>query len=196
VNRAPVALVAVLAVGLTACGRPAAEGSSSPAMTAGPPPAVSPDMSSAAEVDATLLDVLPASINGIPVVEALEEAALAIDDPTVARIGSAVDVGVAVDPSTGNLVTAHIVRLREGAFDDATFRQWRDSFDEGACAGAGGIEGHAEVPIADRVVFVTSCVAEQRIYHLWLEDQDLLISASAVGTGDFGELLMNQLRIP
>ena len=195
-SRAPVLVAAVLAMGISAAceGRPAS-GPSDAATPAGSPPGATPAESALTQIDASLLEVLPESINGAPVVEALEEAAIALADPTVTRIGSAVDVGLALDESTGNLVTAHILRLREGAFDDATFRQWRDSFDVGACAGADGVEGHAEVPIAERNVFVTSCVAEQRIYHLWLEDENLLISASSVGKGRFGEVLMNGLRI-
>jgi len=194
VNRAPVLLVAVLASGCTAVEVPAAS-PSGPAPTA-PPPSATLDADVPASVDATLLGVLPEAVGDAPVVEDVEEAAVAVADVTLSRIATAIDVGVALDEATGNLVIAHVVRLREGAFDDATFRQWRDSFDEGACAGAGGVEGHAQVPIAERRVYVTSCAAEQRIYHLWAQDDGLLISASAVGPGRFGEVLMNGLRIP
>jgi hypothetical protein len=147
-------------------------------------------------LDPTLLAILPESIEGAPVTEALDEAALALADPALPRIATALDVGVAVDTATADLVTAHVVKLRPEAFTDATYRQWRDSFDEGACAGAGGVRGVAEATIDERTVHITSCVARQVTYHVWLKGHDTLISASAIGDGRFGEKLMDNLRVP
>ena len=166
-----------------------------PAMTIGPPPSPSPDAAAPPVLDASLLEHLPEAIAGVPVTEALDEAALALADPALPRIATALDVGLALDETTGNLATAHVVRLREGAFDDDTYRHWRDSYDEGACAAAGGIVGRAEATIDARTVHVTSCVAGLRTYHVWIEDEHLLISASSVGDARFGELLMSDLRI-
>ena len=186
--------------GSSATGRPgpgvtSASVSPDPASTVGPPPSPTPDEATPAVLDATLLDHLPETIGGVEVTEAPDEAALALADPGINEIAAALDVGLAVDESSGNLVTAHVVRLREGAFGDETFRQWRDSFDEGACAAAGGVVGRAEVPLAERNVHVTSCAGELRTYHLWLADEDLLVSAASVGEGRFGELLMTTLRV-
>ena len=167
-----------------------------PATSVEPQPSPTPDEATPAVIDAALLDVLPQAIDGGPVTEALDEAALALADPALPRIATALDVGLALDEATENLVTAHVVRLREGTFDDGTYRQWRDSYDEGACAAAGGVEGRIEAPIDGRTVFVTSCVGDLRTYHVWIQDQDLLISASSVGDGRFGELLMSNLRVP
>jgi hypothetical protein len=166
-----------------------------PGTTVGSPPSPTADDATPAVIDATLLEYLPETVGGVPVTEALDEAALALADPALPRIATALDVGLAIDETTGNLVTAHVVRLREGAFDDATYRQWRDSYDEGACTAAGGIKGRAEATIDERTVFVTSCVGPLRTYHVWIEDEHLLISASSVGEGRFGELLMAGLRI-
>ena len=166
-----------------------------PPMTVGTSSSPTPDEVTPAVIDATLLEVLPESVGGAPVTEALDEAALALADPALPRIASALDVGLALDEVTGNLVTAHVVRIRETAFDDATYRQWRDSYDDGACTAAGGIIGRAEATIDERTVFVTSCVAGLRTYHVWIEDEHLLISASSVGEGRFGELLMSDLRV-
>jgi hypothetical protein len=176
-------------------GGPRGTSSIDPQMTVGPPPSPTPDADTPAVLDATLLGHLPEAVAGAPVTEELNEAALALADPELSEIATALDVGVALDQSTGNLVTAHVVRLREGAFDDDTYRQWRDSYDEGACAAAGGILGRAEATIGERNVHVTSCVAGLRTYHVWIEDELLLISASSVGTGRFGELLMSELRV-
>jgi hypothetical protein len=158
-------------------------------------PSPTPDEATPAVIDSALLQYLPESIEAFPVTEALDEAALALADPALTGIATALDVGLALDESTGNLVIAHVVRLREGAFDDGTYRQWRDSYDDGACAAAGGVNARAEIPIDGRTVFVTSCVGDLRVYHVWIEDQHLLISASSVGAGRFGELLMGELRV-
>lgn len=167
-----------------------------PAMSVGARPTPTPDDATPAVIDAALLDYLPETVGGAPVTEALDEAALALADPALPRIATALDVGLALDETSRNLVTAHVVRLREGAFDDDTYRQWRDSYDDGACAAAGGIVGRAEATIDERTVHVTSCVAGLRTYHAWIEDEHLLISASSVGDGRFGELLMSELRVP
>ena len=159
------------------------------------PASPTPDVSVPAEIDASLLDYLPISVGDAMVEENVEEAAVAVSDPTLSRIATSVDVGVALDRSSGNLVTAHVVRLREGAFDDAIYRQWRDTFDAGACAAAAGVEGRAETTIDGRTVFVTTCAADLRVYHVWIEDDGVLISASSIGSGRFGELLMQNLRV-
>jgi hypothetical protein len=207
VNRATASALLTVALVVGACQpSPSPGGSGSrapgstslePGMTLGPPPSpTQPDVETPAVLDPTLLEVLPETVAGYAVTEALDEAALALADPALSKIATALDVGLAVDPATGNLVTAHVVRLREGAFDDAKYRQSRDSFDEGACTAAGGITGRAEATIDERTVYVTSCVTALRTYHVWLEDENLLISASSVGEGRYGELLMGSLRVP
>jgi hypothetical protein len=147
-------------------------------------------------LDPTLLAILPESIDGVPVTEAIDEAAIALNDPALPRIATALDVGVAIDTATADLVTASVVKLRPEAFTDATYRQWRNSFDEGACAGAGGVRGIADATIDERTVHITSCVSGQLTYHLWLTEHDILISASSIGDGRFGEKLMDNLRMP
>ena len=214
-GRAVVALVAALGAAVVALGcdpgtasRAPGQGSGAPGsaasngteatdpgLTVGPPPSPTPDEATPAVLDPSLLDYLPETIGGVEVTEAPDEAALALADPGINEIATALDVGLVVDQASGNLVTAHVVRLREGAFGDETFRQWRNSFDDGACARAGGVVGRLEVPLAERNVHVTSCAGELRTYHVWIADEDLLISAASVGEGRFGELLMTALRI-
>jgi hypothetical protein len=181
-------------------GVPAQTGGSSlgPPATVGPPssPTNPPSDSEPVVLDDALLDVLPESIDGIAVTESIDEAALALTDPALPMIATALDVGVAVDPASGNLATAHVVKLRPDAFDETTFQQWRSSYDEGACNASGGILGLAEATIDDRNVFITSCVAGLRTYHVWVEEQDLLVSASSIGEDRFGEKLMDNLRVP
>ena len=201
-------LVALL-LGLAACqpgstpstSRPGSSGPGGaatlePPTSFGPPPSPSPpDSASPVVLDPTLLAVLPESIDGVPVTEALDEAALALADPALPRIATALDVGVAVDTANADLVSAHVVKLRPEAFTDATYEQWRESYDEGACAGSGGVLGLAEATIDERTIHITSCVQGLRTYHVWLVEQDTLISASSIGDARFGEKLMDNLRV-
>ncbi len=199
----PVAILAACGDGAaTPTPRPLATGPGAtstiqPPTSFGPPPSPTPpDETSPIVLDPTLLRFLPETVEGITVVEDVDEAATALSDPELARIASAVDGAVAVDTGTGNLVYAWIVQLRPGVFTDSDFRQWRDSYDQGACAPAGGVVGRAEATIAGRQAFVTSCVTGLHTYHLWVKEQDILISASSIGDGRYGEKLLEGIRVP
>ena len=170
--------------------------SPAPIDSLGPPPVATPDDAAPVTIDQSLLDILPAKIGTVAVTEDADAAAQAVNDPALDQIATGVDSAVAVDTGNGNLVLANIVRLRPGAFGAELYRQWRDSYDEGACAGSGGVVGHAEAVIANRQTYVTSCVAGMHTYHLWIEDQDILISASSIGADRFGEQLLTGLRLP
>jgi hypothetical protein len=164
--------------------------------TLGPPPSPTPpDETTAVILDPTVLEYLPASVGGVAVTEDPSEATNALAEPSIQTIASAVDAGVAVDTGSGDLVYAWVVRLRPGVFNDEAYRQWRTSYDEGACSG-GGMIGPAEATIDERTVFITTCTQGLRTYHVWLEEQDILISASAIGDAKFGEQLMDNLRVP
>ena len=165
--------------------------------TVGPPPSPTPpDETTPVALDPTVLAFLPLTVGDVPVTESADEATQALSDPSLGRIGTAIDAGVAVDMASANLVHAWVVRLRTDRFTEAIYQEWRDSYDEGACAAAGGVVGTAEATIDDRTVYITSCGATVRTYHVWLEQAGILISASATGDGRFGELLMDNLRVP
>ncbi len=171
--------------------------SGQPPTTVGPPPSPTPpDDSAPLALDQALLAFLPATVGDFPVTEDADEAALALSDPALPRIASAVDAAAAVDTGDGNLVFAWIVQLKPDVFTDADYRQWRDAYDEGACAASGEVLGRAEATIGGRRAYVTSCVAGLHTYHVWIKGQDLLISASSIGDDRFGELLLAGLRVP
>lgn len=210
-NRARAVILAALSSALVAAcsGDPAASSTRPPSSVVvatasaaapasfGPPPSpTAPPDTSPLVIDPTLLGILPASVSGITITEDADEAANALNDPALPRIASGVDGAVAVDAGTGNLVYAWVVRLREAVFTDADFRQWRDAYDDGACASAGGVVGRAEATIGGRRAYVTSCAAGLHTYHVWLQDQDILISASSIGDARFGEQLLEGLRLP
>jgi hypothetical protein len=163
----------------------------------GPPPSPSQlDDTTPVVLDETLLDVLPDVVGGSEITEAPDEAAIALSAPALRSVAMALDAGVAVDIVRGNLVYALVVRLKPGTFGDAIFRQWRDSFTLGACAASGGPIGEAEATIDGRTVYITSCTGGLRTYHVWLREQDVVISASSIGEARFGEQLMDNLRVP
>lgn len=173
-----------------------ATSSSGPLTSFGPPPSPTPpDDTSPIILDSALLAFLPVSVGGIEIKEDAEEASNALLDPALPRIAVGVDGAVAFDGG-GNLVYAWVVKLRPGVFTDSDFRQWRDAYDDGACAGAGGVVGRAEATIGGRQAYVTSCVAGLHTYHTWVKDQDLLVSASSIGDARFGEKLLEGLRLP
>lgn len=164
--------------------------------TLGPPPSPTPpDETSPVLLDPTVLDFLPETIGDVAVVESVDEATQALTSPDLDKIASALDAAVAVDTASGNLVYAWVVRLRPNRLTDAIYRDWRTSYDEGACSD-GGMIGPAEATIDGRSVYVTTCTLGMRTYHVWLKDQGILISASAIGEGSFGEQLLDNLRVP
>jgi hypothetical protein len=167
-----------------------------PASQGAPPSPTPPDDATPIAIDPTLLAFLPATVAEIPVVEDLDVAGEALFDPAITQIATGIDAAVAVDTGTGNLVTAWVVRLRDGAFGEEHYRQWRDSYDVGACTAGGGIVGRAQAELGGRNTYVTSCVTALRTYHVWLEEQDVLISASSIGDARFGEQLLSTLEVP
>ena len=178
-------------------GQPSPGATVSPPESFGPPPSpTQPPDTTPVVLDQSLLDILPEQVAGVAIEEDIDAAATALSDPALPAIASALDAGVAVDVAKGNLVYALVVKLKPGAFRDEFFRQWRDSFDEGACMASGGVVGHAQMTIDARAVYITNCAAGMLTYHLLLPDEDVLISASSVGEDRFGELLMDNLRVP
>ena len=165
-----------------------------PIVTLGP--SVTPVPTSGVVIDSRLLDILPATVGGLRMAENPDGEASALTDAELPAVGSSMAAGLAVDQSTGDFVYAIVVRLLPGAMDDGVFRDWRDSYDQGACSQAGGVAGNAEAQIDGRTVYIGTCSGGVRTYHVWLQPQESLISASAVGDRRFGELLMNTLRVP
>jgi hypothetical protein len=159
-------------------------------------PSGSPGPTSPVALDPSLLAVLPESVDGIAVVESPEAETAALADPELATVGSALVAGLAVDATSGDFVFAAVVRLLPGVMDDGVFRDWRDSYDEGACSQASGVAGNAQAEIDGRTVYIGTCNGGARTYHVWLEAQGLIVSASAAGDHRLGEKLMENLRVP
>lgn len=159
------------------------------------PDATSPDGSVAqVALDTALLAVLPPTVLGLPVEESPEGDQSALDEPVLDTIATAAIGAVVVDTSTTDLAYALVVRLKPGALTDTGFRDWRDSYDEGACGNASLLVGHSQTSIAGRTVYIATCSGGLRTYHVWIQDKHLLISVSSLGARHFGEILLATLR--
>ena len=144
-------------------------------------------------VDPGLLEVLPATIDGV---------ALQPDPATAAEIAAAVplaenalSIAVAVAAAPGSsdgedLAVVSVVRLRPDVFDEAFFQEWRDTYDEAACEVADGVESSIETEIGGRRTYVGTCAGGARTYHTYLIDQGFIVSATSTGKQRFGELIV------
>jgi hypothetical protein len=155
---------------------------------------VSPAAGSVA-VDPSLLDVLPEDVDGVAIEPEPASAESISRDPALAGDVEAIAIGLAVDAESqgANLAIASVVRLRPGVFNDGFFRNWRDSYDEAACAQAGGVVGNAEAEIDGRPVFIGSCTGGAHTYHV-VARVDVLVSVTAVGEKRLGERIVEDLR--
>lgn len=168
---------------------PSSQAAGSAGASAGPPVVSEPD----------LLAVIPvASRVGIEVT---------YDPDTTARVGA--DPGLAKDAAglaialvrvsgasadSGDVAVVSIVRLRDPKVDDAWFRAWRDSYDEAACAQAGGVVRHAEATIGGHTVFVGSCAGGAFTYHVRVRQGTIVVSVTSVGTARLGETVVARLE--
>jgi hypothetical protein len=136
--------------------------------------------------------VLPAEVAGNAIT--LEPLAFpeALADPGFATSIETAAFGIVV--AGDDLASAVVARPVDGVFTDAWFRDWRDSYNGGACAQSGGIAGNAEAELGGRTVHIGTCAGGLRTYHTWIEDRGLLVSAFSIGNGRFGEQLMAGLR--
>jgi hypothetical protein len=194
-----VAIAALLATCATA---PAPTGSAASASAVPASPgrsSAAPSSSSAAPpstlvaIDDELLGLLPEAVAGHTLDVSREAAAESASDPTLATTADRIAVAIAVDPTTQSFVVASVVKLKPGVFGDEFFRDWRDSFDEGVCAQAGGVSGNAQATMDGRTVYIGTCAGGAHTYHVHLEGPDAIVSLNAVGDARLGEQLMDSL---
>jgi hypothetical protein len=209
-SRSAIVLPMVLAI--AAC---APTGLASPASSPGAPSAAvsesvapsrsTPDPSGSARppmpaltVDADLLKVLPAEVDGAPLEPDPTTASEIAADPALAASAEAIAVALAITPGTStsgdDLAIVSVIRLRPGVFSDAWFGGWRTAYDQAACEVAGGVrDASAASTIAGRDVFAGSCAGDARTFHLRLADPTLIVSITAAGPRRFGELVIGGL---
>jgi hypothetical protein len=197
VRAAVAGLVLAVAFGACSATQPSAPPDSTPTDFGTPPTddtSAGPSDSTVVAIDPELLKVLPPTVAGLPVQESPEGDQGAEDEPVLAKIATAAVGAVVVDTGSADLANAFVVKLKPGGLTDSGFRDWRDTYDQGVCGSASAIVGHAETTIAGRTVFIGTCSAGSRTYHLWIKDKNLLITVFSIGARQLGELLIAGLR--
>ena len=205
----PVSVLVILALAVAACGTtgpstpptiaatpigppatlppPETSAPSSPAVTAAPP-----SSGDGVVRDDSLLAILPSDIDGAPVTVEDESFAEAAADPAFATNVDRAAFAVVTTPT--DLASGVVAKLRDGVFGDGFFADWRETYNEGACAQAGGVATNAETTLDGRTVYVTTCAGGLLVYHTYLEEQDVIVSLFSLGGGRYGERLIRGLR--
>jgi hypothetical protein len=212
-----VALALAIAIALAACGGPtpvspsatagpASLAPSNPARPTGPTSPTPPSAGLAASVppsavvpDPSLLELVPAAAAGATLTYDPATTAAVAADPSLARDVSALATGLArpvnAGPDDPNVAIVNAARLRDpGAAEDDWFRDWRDTYDEAACAQAGGVARHAQFPVGTLAVFVAGCANGAFTYHVRIADGAVVLSMTSIGSGDLGRRIVERLE--
>jgi len=153
-----------------------------------------PTVPAAVPFDESLLALLPERVGGIALTSDPDTGATLGSDPDLVGVAAELAYAVAVDPATDDFALVAVVRFEPDVVDEAFFRDWRDSFDEGACSQAGGVQGHAEAEIGGRRTFIGSCAGGLLTYHVLLEGERVIVSVSSLGEDRLGEEVVRGLR--
>jgi hypothetical protein len=201
-------VVAMLA--MAACGSPAPSGGSPAAPTATSSLAASPSAASAVpsisigpvvsvQADPGLFALIGGdSSDGLVFQYDPDTTATVAADPGLARDAVGLAIGlytVRGQQPVVDYAIASIVHLRDPAADAEWFRSYRDSYDESACAQAGGVARHAQTPMNGRTVFIGGCAGGAFTYHVRLE-QGIVVSLTAVGPARLGDRLAADVGVP
>ena len=121
-------------------------------------------------------------------------------DGSLRRDASALGIGLYTvtgqDPVQDYAIVS-VLRMRYPATaNDDWFRSYRDSYDESACAQAGGVARHAQTEMGTHTVFIGSCAGGAFTYHLRTKAEDLVVSITAVGPARLGEKLAAAVTDP
>lgn len=142
--------------------------------------------------DATLLQLLPASIAGASVTIEPDSFAQEANDPSF--VASVDRAAFAIAVSGPDLASGVVAHLRPGVYSDKMFEDWRASYDEGACAAASGVLAHAQESLGSRTIYVTTCGGGLRVYHTYLASKGVIVSLFSTGAQDFGGQLVAGLK--
>jgi hypothetical protein len=205
------AFVAIgLLAALAACSGPAptgaspsssssqAAGSVAPSASTLPPTAASPSAGLTVEADPSLFAVIGGSSEGLSFVYDPDTTGQVAMDADLAR--NAVGIAIGLYTLTGqqpveDFAIVSVVRLRDLSVGDDWYRSYRDSYDEAACAQAGGVERHSEATIGTNHVFIGGCGGGAFTYHVRLETRGIVVSITAAGPARLGERLAGDVGL-
>ncbi len=197
-GRAPLAIALLACLAALAAGCNATLVTTSPLDTGTPVDTGAPGDTNApvsqVTIDPSLLAILPRQVDSIPVIESPEGDSDALADDVLPTLATSAVAAVAVDQQAQDFVYVLVVKLKPGAMTDNIFRDWRDSYDSGACSGDSQVVGNASATVGGNTVYIGTCANGMRTYHLWLKDKGILISDSSIGDKKFGLVLLGTLR--
>jgi hypothetical protein len=151
-------------------------------------------------VDQSLLSFIP--INGHGLLQSIDPdtTAQVAQDPDLRANASALMIATytAVPTSasaapTDDIAVVSVIRLRDPSAGDDWFRAWRDSYDNAACANAGGVTRNSQTDVGTHTVFVGACAGGSFTYHTRLADGAIVVSITSVGSLRLGETIMERL---
>jgi hypothetical protein len=153
------------------------------------PASATPSTGFAVEADPGLFAFIGGSSEGLSFVYDPDTTGQVAADPDLAR--NAVGIAMGLYTVTGqqpvqDYAIASVVRLRDLSVGDDWFRSYRDSYDEAACAQAGGVDRHSEATIGTNRVFIGGCGGGAFTYHVRLETRGIVVSITAVGPARLG----------
>jgi hypothetical protein len=170
--------------------------SASPRPSASVPPASAPSGDVVA-VDPTLLATVPDSGDGLERTYDAETTAQVAADPSLASDAAGLAIGLyrpsGAAPDSPDFAIVSVVRLRNPSADDEWFRSWRDSYDESACAQAGGVSRHLQTDIGGRTVFIGTCAGGAHTYHVRVAGGAIVVSITSIGLALLGETVVERL---
>ena len=185
----------------TGTATPSASPEALPAPATAPTPsasaAISPGLRSSIPgvdvvMDAALLEILPETIGAAKVELEPESFGEAVRDASFAANVDAAAFAIVMDGE--DWATGVVAHLRPDVYSEALFRDWRDSYDEGACGQAGGVAARAQVTLGDRPAYVTTCTGGLRVYHAYMPEREVIVSLFSLGERRFGEQMVAGLR--
>jgi hypothetical protein len=143
-------------------------------------------------MDPGLLSILPSAIGGAKVALEPDSFGEAVKDASFAGSVDAAAFAVVIDGA--DLASGVVAHLRAGVFTEGFLRDWRDTYDTGACAQAGGVAARAETTLGGRAAWITTCSGGLRTYHAWVPERGVVVSLISVGERRFGEQLLAGIR--
>ena len=160
-------------------------------MASFPPTGVQPDPS--------LLDLVPATEANATLTYDPQVTAEVAADPELVKNISYLAIGLArpvgADANDPDFAIVNVARPRdENAVNDDWFRDWRDSYDEPACAQAGGVARHSQTEVAGVTVFTAACANGAFTYHALIADRGIVLSITSVGPANLGRTIVEHLH--
>ena len=149
--------------------------------------------------DPSLLDLVPATEANATLTYDPQVTAEVATDPELVKNISYLAIGLArpvgADVSDPDFAIVNVARPRdENAVNDDWFRDWRDSYDEPACAQAGGVARHSQTEVGGVTVFTTGCANGAFTYHALIADRGIVLSITSVGPADLGRTIVEHLH--